>query len=110
MGLNFSNNVKNPDPKLDCALKFERILDAEYQVYLGIGSYIKDKSLQVIRIGDHKNKYHRLTNFTEKDNKLKYEFENDIILVLKGITLNNLICFFFFSSSSSLILSLSFLI
>ena len=39
--------------------------------------------MQVIRIGDHKNKYHRLTNFTEKDNKLKYEFENDIILVLK---------------------------
>jgi hypothetical protein len=68
---------------VDGCLKLDRILDAENKIYIGIGSSIKNKSLQAIRFGDYTQKYHRLVNFTEKENKLKYEFENDIIMVLE---------------------------
>lgn len=67
-------------------LKFDRILDSEHQIYVGIGSRENandDKSLQVVRIGDYTNKYHRLIDFTEAENKLKYEFEDNVKLILK---------------------------
>ena len=77
------NRNKKP---IDYCLKFDRILDANNQIYVGIGTRKteadKDKTLQVIRIGDYTNKYYRLINFIEKENKLKYEFENDITLTL----------------------------
>ena len=77
--------MQNKKP-IDYCLKFDRILDANNQIYVGIGTRKteadKDKTLQVIRIGDYTNKYYRLINFVEKENKLKYEFENDITLTL----------------------------
>lgn len=80
-------NYKNKG-KYYC-LKFDRILDAENQIYIGIGSrdQYDDKqiSLQVIRIGDYTNKYYRLLQFTESENKLKYEFEDDVTLTLKKV-------------------------
>ena len=86
MGNYFSIKRTEDHPHIHC-LKFDRILDADHRVYIGIGSRKKsdtnDKSLQVIRIGDYTNKYHRLLHFTEKENKLKYEFENDITMILK---------------------------
>lgn len=72
---NFKSNTND-------SLKFERILDAENDIYIGIGSACKDKTVQAIRIGKYNN-YHRLNYFKESENKLKYEFENDIILILK---------------------------
>jgi hypothetical protein len=69
----------------DYCLKMDRILDAENQIYIGIGSKIPDNnqmSLQVIRLGDYTNKYYRLLQFTENENKLKYKFEDDITLTL----------------------------
>lgn len=86
MGNYFSIKRTEDHPNIYC-LKFDRILDADHKVYIGIGPRKKsdttDKSLQVIRIGDYTNKYHRLLHFTEKENKLKYEFENDITMILK---------------------------
>lgn len=86
-------NNRNNTP-IDYCLKFDRILDANNQIYVGIGTrkteMDKDKSLQVIRIGDYTNKYYRLINFTEKENKLKYEFENDITLTLTKLNINNI--------------------
>ena len=88
-------NYKNKGK--DYCLKFDRILDAENQIYIGIGSrdqttpvsldQYDDKtiSLQAIRLGDYTNKYYRLLQFTENDNKLKYEFEDDITLTLKKV-------------------------
>ena len=54
----------------DYCLKMDRILDAENQIYIGIGSKIPDNnqmSLQVIRLGDYTNKYYRLLQFTENE-------------------------------------------
>ena len=66
----------NIDKSQDYCLKFDRILDSENQIYIGIGcrknATDKNKSLQVIRIGDYTHKFHRLLQFTEKENKLKY--------------------------------------
>ena len=77
----------NLDKSKDYCLKFDRILDSENQIYIGIGcrknATDKNKSLQVIRIGDYTHKFHRLLQFTEAENKLKYEFESNIRLVLK---------------------------
>ena len=58
--------------------KLNRILDAENQIYIGIGSHKPNQkliSLQAIRVGDYTNKYYRLLQFTEYENKLEYEFE-----------------------------------
>jgi hypothetical protein len=60
-------------------LKFDRILDGENEIYIGIGEPPK----QVIRFGDYHNKTHKLLNFVKKENKLKYEFEDDITLILE---------------------------
>jgi hypothetical protein len=95
---NETSNFKGKQSYTDNCLKFDRILDAENQIYVGIGTrrilygldLESDISLQVIRIGDYTNKYYRLLNFTEKENKLKYEFENDIMLILKKINENNI--------------------
>ena len=79
------NHYKNKDQHY--CLKLDRILDAEHQIYVGIGTREKEidtgKSLQVVRIGDYTNKYHRLIDFTEADHKLKYEFEDNVKLILK---------------------------
>ena len=93
----------------DYCLKMDRILDAKNQIYIGIGSHnpcqtlpgakhpselvVKrlhvpcapcqnQMSLQVIRLGDYTNKYYRLLQFTEYENKLKYNFEDDVTLTL----------------------------
>jgi len=66
-------------------LLHDRILDAENQIYIGIGSDVPDQkeiSLQAIRIGDYTNKYYRLLQFTEDEHKLKYEFEDGVTLTL----------------------------
>jgi hypothetical protein len=84
----------NLDKSQDYCLKFDRILDSENQIYIGIGcrknAADKDKSLQVIRIGDYTYKYHRLLQFTESENKLKYEFESNIRLVVKKTENNDI--------------------
>jgi len=83
----FNNVTFKFDRETDYTLKFDRILDADNQIYIGIGtrkqSEDSTKSLQVIRIGDYTKKYYRLINFEEKHNELKYEFENNIKLILK---------------------------
>ena len=84
VGINNRNSKTNT---LDYVLKFDRILDVEHQIFVGIGTRKKPedkhKSLQVIRIGDYTHKYYRLIDFKEKENKLQYNFENNIILTLK---------------------------
>jgi len=67
-------------------LKIDRILDAENQIYIGVASRDnyddKQVSLQAIRLGDYTNKYYRLLKFTEEEDKLKYNFEDDVTLTL----------------------------
>lgn len=71
----------------DFCLKIDRILDAEHQIYIGIGTRKHENdakmSLQVVRIGDYTNKYYRLMDFSEEKNKLKYKFEDDVTMILK---------------------------
>lgn len=80
------NSFNNPPSYIDNCLKFDRILDADNQVYLGIGighSSLKISS-QAIRFGDFRNKYYRLHNFTQENgDKLSYNFEDDVLLTLK---------------------------
>jgi len=107
MGANTSNE------KHQC-LNFERILDAEYQIYIGIGTNgtnriqetqstqrtqgtqntqstqgtqcTQSTNLQVIRFGDYKQKYHRLIKCTEIDQQtMYYEFEHGINMNLERI-------------------------
>ena len=70
---------------MDYCLKIDRILDAENKIYIGIGIKKPDQtqiSLQAIRVGDYTNKYYRLLQFTENENRLKYDFEDDVTLTL----------------------------
>ena len=101
---NTSNQYRDQNLAYHCMI-MDRILDAENQIYVGIGTHIlsnksdgtpvsgsdtiiKDSvvkpsmELQVIRIGNYTKKYHRLLGYTETPNKLKYEFENDVKLIL----------------------------
>lgn len=64
-------------------LKFDRILDADNQVYIGIAPGGNGLRSQAIRIGDFRNKYHRLLGFTEEEYRLYYKFENNITMSLK---------------------------
>ena len=64
------------------ALKHVRLLDTEHQIYIGLD----DKNIKYIRIGDYMHKYYPLTMYSWTKNRLKYEFENDIHLI---ITKNN---------------------
>lgn len=61
----------------DYCLKFDRILDADHQVYIGIGG-----TKQVIRFGDWQNRYHKMIKCTEDIDKLTYDFENGITMTL----------------------------
>jgi len=64
-------------------LKCDRLIDAENVIYIGIVSE-KNKnplSTQAIRIGQD-GKLKRLEKFTETNNSIIYEFENDTILSL----------------------------
>lgn len=82
MGNNTSNKIANDDYSNN-SLLFDRILDAEDQIHIGIvGKNGNETEMQVIRIGDYKNTNNRLLHFTEENNKLKYVFENDIKMVL----------------------------
>ena len=90
IGLQDANWVmrKNKE-KTDC-LQISRLLDNEHQIHLGVGvslqtnnMELKRLSSQVIRIGDYTQKYYHLLRFTEQDKKIKYEFENEIMLILK---------------------------
>ena len=69
---------------IDNCLKFDRILDADSQVYIGIGN-IDEYPTQVIRIGDYTNKYYKLIEFREEEKKLHYKFENNISMTLEKI-------------------------
>ena len=82
-----NSNSNNRDRDSDGVLKFDRILDATNEVYIGIGNQLPDttKSLQVIRIGDYRTKYNRLIHFVEKENELNYLFENNISMKLEKI-------------------------
>ena len=65
------------------ALKHVRLLDTEHQIYIGLD----DKNKKYIRIGDdYVHNYYPLTMYSCVKNRLKYEFENDIFLI---ITKNN---------------------
>lgn len=63
-------------------LKHVRLLDTEHQIYIGLD----DKNIKYIRIGDYTHKYYPVTMYSWTKNRLKYEFENDIFLI---ITKNN---------------------
>ena len=54
--MNFKDN--------DGCIKMDRILDGENKIYIGIGSIIENKSSQVIRIGDYKQKYYKVSVWT----------------------------------------------
>jgi len=89
-----NHTIQKKKTYIDNVLKFDRILDADHKIYIGIGKQNVEnptQSLQVIRIGDYTNKYYRLLNFKEEENKLKYTFENDIILILKKTNENNVL-------------------
>jgi hypothetical protein len=66
-------------------LKFDRILDGENQVYIGIAEH----ATQAIRIGDYHHKTHKLLDFKQTETKLKYEFEDDVTLILEKRDDNN---------------------
>lgn len=68
----------NKPSYIDNCIKFDRILDNEHQIYIGIGSTESTKSHQVIQFGDSKHNYYRLIYFDENENKLTYHFENQI--------------------------------
>jgi hypothetical protein len=68
---------------IDNCLKFERILDSEYQVYIGIASLDKGLTSQVLRIGDYHSKYFRLQEFRQDENILYYYFENNVSMTLE---------------------------
>ena len=70
---------KTPPEYSGGTLKFDRILDAEHQVYIGIGN----SADQVIRIGDYTHPYHNLVRFAEDTDELHYEFEHDITMTLQ---------------------------
>jgi hypothetical protein len=72
------NSITNPY-KPSYLLKLDRILDPENEIFIGIGK----SGTQVIRIGDYTHKYHKLLKFTKKEDILKYEFENDVTLILQ---------------------------
>lgn len=76
-------NAVAPKSYIDNCLKFDRILDGDNQVYVGIGSLGLGKSSQVIRLGDFTNEYYRLHDYQEEENKLIYEFEKDVKMVLE---------------------------
>jgi len=74
------NSFQKNDNNIDGCLKFDRILDGENEIYIGLGSMSQGISTQVIRIGDFNNKYNKLLEFSEEKNKLNYKFENNIIM------------------------------
>ena len=64
-------------------LNFDRIIDEEYQIFIGIVSH-KDPnplSSQAIKIGLN-GKIKRLEKFIETQNNLTFEFESGIVLTL----------------------------
>jgi hypothetical protein len=84
------NKSSKVNDYIDC-LKFERVLDSENKISIGIGSIDENKSLQVLRIGDSGKKYYILLSLTENENKLTYEFEDNIIMTLEKENNNILI-------------------
>ena len=60
------------------ALKHVRLLDTEHKIYIGLD----DKNIKYIRIGDYAHKYYPLTLYSWTKNRLKFEFENDIHLII----------------------------
>ena len=85
LGSDIDFAIKGIDLKLNDLLNLHNTLDdldLPYKFDLFIFNQIEDKNVQAIRIGDYTNKYYRLLNFREKENKLQYEFENDITLLL----------------------------
>lgn len=68
----------------DFCLKFDRILDGENQIYIGVGRTGINETSQVIRIGDMYNKYYKLINFSEKEKQLQYEFEDNVKMTLEN--------------------------
>ena len=77
-----------PASYIDNCLKFDRILDADNEVYVGIGKVGLGMSSQAIRYGGFKNNYHRLNSFIEEENKLQYKFENNVSLTLEKMENN----------------------
>lgn len=75
--LSMSSVNRSNDSDNNC-LNFDRILDADHKVYIGIG-----KTFQVIRFGDWNNRYHKMIKCSEDVNKLTYDFENDITMTLE---------------------------
>ena len=71
--------LNNDGTEFKGILQFDRILDSDHQVYIGIGK----SAFQVIRIGDFTHPYHRLIRFTEDTDKLHYEFEHNITMTLE---------------------------
>jgi hypothetical protein len=90
IGLQDANWIMRKNTEKTYGLQISRLLDNEHQIHLGVGvslqtdnKELKRLSSQVIRIGDYTQKYYHLLRFTEQDKKLKYEFENEIMLILK---------------------------
>ena len=90
IGLQDANWIMRKNTEKTYGLQISRLLDNEHQIHLGVGvslqtdnMELKRLSSQVIRIGDYTQKYYHLLRFTEQDKKLKYEFENEIMLILK---------------------------
>lgn len=75
----YLKNIKNLK---DNFILFERIIDEENKIYIGIY-----ENSQVIVFDYNKNnnsnKLYKLIKLTEKENQLEYEFENNIIMILE---------------------------
>lgn len=64
-------------------LTFDRVLDGENKIFIGIVSKIEPNPMsgQAIQIGSN-GKLKRLEKFTETQNNLIFEFENSTVLTL----------------------------
>jgi hypothetical protein len=64
-------------------LKIERIIDSDFNIYIGIVATQPNNPLsaQAIRIGND-GKIKRLKKYIQSINSISYEFENDTILTL----------------------------
>jgi len=73
-------------------LKCERIIDSDYNIYIGIVNKQLNNPLstQAIKIGND-GKIKRLKKYIQSANSISYEFENDTILTLTRMNTDILI-------------------
>ena len=76
------NTLRNTVKKTKNYMSFERVIDEENKIYIGIYDYRQVIVLNYDR-NNKNNQYYRLIILNEKENKLIYYFENDIIMIIE---------------------------